>query len=261
MPDFDAKSPNIARVYDTLIGGKDAYAPDRETASGLAGISPEIPVVASENKQFAVRATEWMANQGITQFLDLGCGMPVAPSTHETVKQISPEARVAYVDIDPVVVSHMNSFAKPGNGVIAVQADVRDSAATRAALDGDIDFTQPVAVIMCALLHFYDETAAGKIVSDYTHGLADGSYLAVSVLSPGGTITDRFLEAYGAAIAPVVPHSGDALSRLLEPFELVAPGVTTQDVWRPGWAEVPSGKKRDFHGHVAVARVGGPAER
>lgn len=256
MPDFDAKSPNIARVYDTLIGGKDAYAPDRKAATGLAGISPEIPVVAGENKQFAVRATEWMAEQGITQFLDLGCGMPVDPSTHETVKKTAPEATVTYVDIDPIVVSHMASFSKPGNKVAALQADVRDAGRTRAALADSIDFTRPVAVIMCALLHFYQEDAAAEIVAAYTSGLAEGSYLAVSVLSPGGPVTDRFLEAYSAAIAPVVPHSGEALSRLLKPFELVPPGVTTQNVWRPGWAEAPSVAKRDFHGHVAVARVG-----
>lgn len=259
MPGFDPKSPNVARVYDTLIGGKDNYEPDRGAAEGLSGISPEIAVVAGENKQFAIRSAQWLAQQGITQFVDLGCGMPVAPSTHETVKAVSPDARVAYVDIDPIVVSHMGTFSKPGNGVIAIQADAVDSAATRSALAGTIDFTQPVAVIMCALLHFYDEDAARDIIAGYTAGLADGSYLAVSVLSPGGEITDRFLQAYSASVAPVVPHSGDALARLLSPFELTPPGVTTQDVWRPGWAEVPSSRNRDFHGHVAVARVGATA--
>jgi hypothetical protein len=258
VPDFDAKSPNVARVYDTLIGGKDNYEPDRGAAAELAGAAPHIAVIAGENKQFAVRATEWLAKQGITQFIDLGCGMPLSPNTHETVGSVSPDARVAYVDIDQVVVNHMGTFAQPGSGVVAVRADARDSAATREALAGTIDFSRPVAVLMCALLHFYDNDTARELVAGHTAGLADGSYLAASVLGTGGAEMERFVRAYSAAVAPVRSYTVEELTGVLGPVELVPPGVARQNAWRPGWQEA-SGQDRDFGGWVTVARVGGTA--
>lgn len=249
----------MARVYDTLIGGKDNYEPDRGAAAELAEITPHVALVAGENKQFAVDTVRWLADQGVTQFLDLGCGMPVAPNTHETAQAATPGARVAYVDIDPIAVGHMGTFARPGSGVISVQSDVSDSAATRAAVAEVIDFTKPVGVLMCALLHFYDADGARALIAAYTADLAPGSYLAASVIGSEGSLADRFVRAYSAAIAPVYAYSAAEVASLFSSFELVPPGVTSPGAWQPGLTEVPTAPVRDFGGHVAVARVGDAA--
>ncbi|MCL2582137.1 MAG: SAM-dependent methyltransferase [Streptosporangiales bacterium] len=256
MPDFDAKSPNMARVYETLIGGKDNYEPDRDAASELAGVSPDVPLVYRENKQFATGAAAWLASQGVTQFLDLACGMPAAPNTHETVQELNPDARVAYVDLDPVAVNHMSTFARPGSGVTAAVADAADPAAVRAAVAGTIDFTRPVALLLCALVHFCEPGTARDIVAGNAAGLAPGSYLAVSALRPGGAATDEFVRVYSQAVAPVRPYSSDELAGLLRPLELVEPGVAALEAWRPGWPTVPpASRERDVGGYGVLARV------
>ena len=259
---FDPKSPNVARVYDALVGGKDNFEPDRGAVAILAEIAPQITELAAENRQFQARAVTWLANQGITQFLDLGCGMPAEPNTHETAQEANPDARVAYVDIDPVAANHMTTFVRPGSGVTAVRADASDPAGVRAALDGALDFTQPVAVLMGALLHFYPAPAAREIVTGTTGDLAPGSYLTLSVIAAEGKVMDRLIPAYSAAIAPLYPYTEDETAGLLDGLDLVPPGIAPHDTWRPGWAEAPPPKAdRDFFGHVAVARVGAPAPR
>lgn len=252
---FDPRSPNIARVYGTLVGGKDNFESDRSAASEIAAISPDVPLIAAENKQFAVRATRWLAQQGITQFLDLGCGMPVTPNTHETAWEVNPDARVAYVDRDPVAVCHMSTVGGLDRGVVAARADVRDLAAVRASLADAVDFTRPVAVLMCALLHFYPPAEAREIVRGYVAVLVPGSYLAVSVVGSEGKAADRFARAYSAAIAPIYGYSAADAASLFSSLELVPPGVAPHTVWRPGWGEKPAGPCRDLWGHVAIARV------
>lgn len=249
----------MARVYETLIGGKDDSEPDRHAASELASISPDVSLVYRENKQFATGAAAWLAGQGITQFLDLGCGMPAAPNTHETVQRLNPDARVAYVDLDPVAVGHMSTFARPGSGVAAAVADAADPGAVRAAVAGAIDFTRPVALLMCALVHFYEPGAARDIVAGNAAGLAPGSYLAVSSLRPGGEATEQFVRAYSDAVAPVHPYSSDDLAGLLRSLELVPPGVAPLETWRPDWPAVPASGSREVGGYGALARVGVPA--
>jgi SAM-dependent methyltransferase len=252
---FDPRSPNIARVYSTLTGGKDNFECDRGAASKIAGISPDVPLIAAENKQFAVRATRWLAQQGITQFLDLGCGMPVDPNTHETAREVNPDARVAYADRDLIAISHMSAFARPGSGIAVALADVCDLGAVRAELADAVDFGRPVGVLMCALLHFYPPAEARELVREYAAVLAPGSYLAVSVVGCEGKVASRFARVYSAAIAPIYTYSAADAASLLSSLELVPPGVAPHTVWRPGWAEKPTGAPRDLWGHVAIARV------
>lgn len=255
MSGFDAKSPNMARVYGTLIGGKDNYEPDRGTASELARVSPDVPLVYRENKEFVTGAASWLASQGVTQFLDLGCGMPAAPNTHETVQGLNPDARVAYLDVDQVAVNHMSTFARPGSGVTAAVADAADPGAVRAAATGAIDFTRPVAILMCALVHFYEPGAARDMVAGNVAGLVPGSYVAVSALRPGGEATEAFVRVYSKAVGPVRPYSADELTGLLRPLELLPPGVSALEVWRPGWPTVPASHNREVGGYGALARL------
>jgi S-adenosyl methyltransferase len=125
VPEFDPRTPSIARVYDYLLGGKDNFAADREAGHRLIAVFPAVVEAARENRQFLARAVTWVANQGVGQFIDLGCGMPTAPNTHESAQAIRPDARVVYVDNDPVAVSRLREVAVKGSkGLTAVDGDV-----------------------------------------------------------------------------------------------------------------------------------------
>jgi len=120
---FDPATPNVARVYDYWLGGKDHFPADRAEAERLLGIYPPLRDLVRENRAFVIQAVSWAARQGISQFIDLGAGLPAAPAVHQAARKVLPAARVAYVDIDPVVLSHARALLATGDGVTAVAAD------------------------------------------------------------------------------------------------------------------------------------------
>src|ERR1700753_4473333 len=120
MADFDPTVPSIARVYDYLLNGKDNFAVDREVAEKLLAVVPLPADVMRENRQSLARATRWAAGQGVTQFIDLGCGMPTEPNTHGSARTAVTEPRVAYVDNDAVVLAHLRALAAPGHSRLNV---------------------------------------------------------------------------------------------------------------------------------------------
>jgi S-adenosyl methyltransferase len=127
VPEFDPRTPSIARVYDYLLGGKDNFAADREMGDRLVAVFPPAADLVPENRQFLARAVTWAAQQGVSQFIDLGCGMPTAPNTHESARAVLPDARVAYVDNDPVAVTHLREVvAKGTSGVTVTDGDAGD---------------------------------------------------------------------------------------------------------------------------------------
>ena len=161
MTVFDPRTPSIARVYDYLLGGKDNFAADRAVAEKLLAVYPPVIETVPESRRFVERAVTWTAGQGITQFIDLGAGLPTAPNTHVTAQQASPAAAVAYVDNDPVVISHLTALlAHHSDRVAVISGDLRDRDAIlgAAGLRAVIDLSKPVCVIMGMILHF--ETAA-----------------------------------------------------------------------------------------------------
>jgi hypothetical protein len=107
---FDPSRPNIARVYDYWLGGKDNYAADRAEADRLIAVYPRLPLLARQSRLFLARAVQWLAKQGVTQFLDLGCGLPTGQTTHEIAQAVQPDCRVEYIDADPVVISHARAL-------------------------------------------------------------------------------------------------------------------------------------------------------
>ena len=144
VADFDPRTPSIARVYDYLLDGKDNLAADREVAQRLLAVAPLAAEVTRENRQFLARAVTWTAGQGIRQFIDLGCGMPTAPNTHETARAIAAGARVAYIDNDAVVLNHLRALAAKGDpGVTVVDGDVREAAAVPEAVAAGVDLSAP----------------------------------------------------------------------------------------------------------------------
>src|ERR1700761_7231352 len=182
VADFDPRTPSVARVYDYLAGGMDHFPADRELAQHLAQVFPPIVVTVQENKQFLERVVTWLANQGIGQFIDIGCGMPTFPSTHGVARAVIPDARVAYVDIDPIVLSHLRGLPSPEQaGLTVVDGGVRYVDKVLGQVAEGLDLAAPACLIMAALLHFFPAGAARELVARYAAALAPGSYVVLTM--------------------------------------------------------------------------------
>ena len=257
MADFDPNTPSIARVYDYLIGGKDNFASDRELAEQLIASCPILPELGRENRQFLSRAVTWAANQGISQFVDLGCGMPTEPNTHESASAIIAGARVVYVDTDPVVITHLRErVAKGRQGITVVDGDTTDVGAILGEVRRGVDLSAPVCLVMGALLHFYSPQAARDLVAGYVASLAPGSCLVLSIGRGDGEEADRAFGTYSEGVARSYNHSVEDFASFFGSLELVPPGVVVARRWRPGWEETITLLPQARHAIVGVARVG-----
>src|ERR1044072_6210047 len=163
-PRFDPSTPNVARMYDYYLGGKDNFAADRDAAEMALTVAPELRVGARELRAFLRRSVRFLVHAGIRQFIDIGCGLPTQGNVHEIAQTAAPDSRVVYVDNDPVVTAHARALLEGNPLVAVVQADARDTDELIAdkALTGLIDLSKPVAVLMVSLLHVIseDEVAA-----------------------------------------------------------------------------------------------------
>jgi len=257
VADFDPKIPSIARVYDYWLGGKDNFAVDRELGERLTSLIPSTPVSLRENKEFLGLGVTWAANQGISQFIDLGCGMPTSPSTQETAQAVLPGARVACVDNDPVVLSHLHALvAKGSTGVTVVDGDIRDTAAILRAVAEGIDLRQPACLIMGSLLHFFAAEEARDLVARYTAALVPGSCLILTMGVASGEAAEQFRGLYSEGPSRLYLHSPDDFRSFFGPLELLPPGIGDARALRPGWAEVP-GPTREAWMIAGIARVVG----
>jgi hypothetical protein len=227
VADFDPSTPSIARVYDYLLNGKDNFAVDREVAEKLLAVVPVSADVMRENRQFLARATRWAAGQGITQFIDLGCGMPTEPNTHGSARTVIAEPLVAYVDNDAVVLTHLRALAAHGNsGVTVVEGDVREVAATLEAVSAGIDLFHPVCLLMGALLHFFPADAARDLVASYVAALAPGSYVVLSVGRGDGDAANQGFRAYSSGGNQSYNHSVPDFTSFFGDLALVPPGIS-----------------------------------
>jgi O-methyltransferase involved in polyketide biosynthesis len=239
VPEFDARTPAIARVYDYLLDGKDNFAVDREAAERLMAVQPLVAEMVRANRQFLAHAVTWTADQGISQFIDLGCGMPTAPNTHETARAVAADARVAYVDNDPVVLNHLRALTAKGDpGLTVIDGDVREAANLLAAIAADIDLSAPTCVLLGWLLHFFPPAAARDLVAGYVEALAPGSYVVLSVGRGDGDAADEATDTYSAGVAQIYNHSIADFTSFFGDLELVPPGVADAREWRPGWEPV-----------------------
>ncbi len=256
----DPTTPNVPRMYDYLLGGKDNYAADREAVEEVVRHAPDTPFLARENRAFLRRAVRFLAESGIRQFIDIGSGLPTQGNVHEIAHQVAPDARVVYVDIEPVVLAHGRALLAGTPEVTVIQGDARrpgDILADRE-LNDLIDFDRPVAVLMLAVLHFIgDEADPPGIVARLRSAMAPGSYLAVSHVTADFDADSRVREAgavYEKATYQITLRSRDHVMRLFEGFDLVEPGLTTLSLWRPDpRATVPPGAERQWC-YAGVAR-------
>jgi hypothetical protein len=255
VADFDPKKPSIARIYDYGLGGKDNFASDRETVSELLTLTdPDAPVIAVENRELLTSAVRWAANQGIDQFIDLGCGMPTEPSIQRTAQEVRPGARIACVDNDPVVINHLTTLLAKDETALVMDRDVADSGAVLGEAAGLIDFGRPACLIMGTLLHFYDAEAARDLLARYTSALAPGSYAVLTVFNFGGPNAARFAEVYSEKVQPFFIHPKAVFASFFDGLELVPPGVTDARVWRPGWETVPEPVPRNASTYGGMGR-------
>jgi hypothetical protein len=236
---IDMSIAHPARMYDYFLGGKDNFPADREAAEKIvaAGVHP---------REFARANRRFLARQGITQFLDIGTGIPAAGNTHEVAQQTSPEARVVYVDNDPIVLTHARALIaghRLGTTTV-IQADLRDPAAILAhpEVRAAIDFDRPIGLILVAVLHFIredeDPDSATKLLRD---ALPAGSYLVISHGTDAGAHST--VPTHGAQVAANVYRqrssstltlrSKDRIAEFFGDFELVAPGLVSVPSWQP----------------------------
>ena len=256
VADFDPTVPSIARVYDYFLGGRDNFAADRDLAQRLIGIFPPIRVTVRENKQFLDRAVSWMAGKGIGQFIDMGCGLPTTPSTHGSARVHDPDARVAYVDTDPIVLSHLRGLpAREQAGLTIVDGDVRDADKVLAGVSAGLDLSAPACLIMAALLHFFPVETGRELVARYAAALAPGSYVMLTMGLADGQAADRFFDLYSKGPAPLYKHSAEDFTSFFGDLPLLPPGVADARAWRPGWPMVSVPPKREGEMIVGVAQV------
>ena len=254
---IDTTRPNVARIYDYLLGGKDNFAADREAAKRLIQAIPDVAAIARDNRSFLGRVVRYLAIKGgIRQFLDLGSGLPTQANVHELAQGVAPDARVVYVDNDPVVASHGQALLTSGDQVGMVSGDLRDPASILqhpGVLDL-LDLARPVAVLCTSTLHFIaDEAEPHKIIAAYRDHLAPGSYLAIT----HGTLEDD-PAGEGAAAEGVYRRASSQLHvrslpdvlRFFEGFELIEPGLTWITEWRPEPGTEPVGRQHSMRGGV-----------
>jgi O-methyltransferase involved in polyketide biosynthesis len=240
---IDATRPSVARVYDYWLGGKDNFASDREMGARMAEVNPALPQLVRHNREFICAAATRAATAGISQFLDLGSGLPAHPAVHEAVREVIADARVCYVDIDPVAVLHGKALLARGQGLAAVQADltkpqtVLEDPQVRAV----IDMSRPVAVILAAVLHFLSADSAAAMCARYMSRAAQGSWLILSC----GHYEDRELARrlqQAATHARFWNHDAADLASMLAGLEPVGPGVCEVRRWVAGTGGEPAGK-------------------
>ncbi|REE94916.1 SAM-dependent methyltransferase [Thermomonospora umbrina] len=235
---FDPSVPNIARMYDYYLGGKDHYEADRRQAERAMAADPTLLTVIRENRAFVGRAVRYLAEQGIDQFLDIGTGLPTQQNVHQIAHAVDPDARVVYVDNDGQVVAHGRAILADSANSTVVEADLRrpreilDHPETRRLLD----FDRPVAVLVVATLHFIPDAAGPQeIMAELRDALAPGSHLALTHASPDGLpdLVAKVVEVYKRTNAPGTPRTYDQVAALFGDFELLDPGLVWASLWRP----------------------------
>jgi hypothetical protein len=237
---FDTGVPHPARIYDVWLGGKDNYAADRAAAEAGIRAFPATVQSVRANRAFLARAVQYLVKDaGIRQFLDIGTGLPSADNTHEVAQAIAPEARVVYVDNDPIVLAHARALlagAAPGTTAY-IEADIREPEGILSRAAEVLDFTQPVAVLLIAVMHFIEDgDDPYRITRALTGGVPTGSYLALSHLAK-----DIFPEEMAAFVRAVNEQAAEKavlrdrgeVVRFFAGLDLIEPGVVQISKWHP----------------------------
>ena len=234
-------------MYDYYLGGSHNYAADREAADQVMAAIPNVREIARANRAFLHNAVGYLVDAGVRQFLDVGSGIPTVGNVHEIAQAKAPDARVVYVDVDPVAVAHSVHILRDNDAATAIRADLRypDAILNDTGLQTTLDLTRPVALILASVLQFVTDAEAYPAVRALAGTLAPGSHLVISHVAAEGIAPDQ-----SVAVAEIYRRSTVTTStlrdrpRILEFFhgyDLVAPGLVWVSQWCPGTA-LPAGE-------------------
>jgi hypothetical protein len=261
---IDTSVPHPARRYNYLLGGKDNFAADRASADQLVAYHPTVRTTAIENRRFLRRAVRYLAGEcGIRQFLDIGTGLPTADNTHQVAQAVAPEARVVYVDNDPMVMVHARALltSTPEGATSYIEDDLRHPGRIlrRTELHNTLDMEQPVALMLVAVLHFIvGDGAATPIVRRLVDALAPGSYLVISSSTDDFAASAEQAAAYKdlvlAGKIDIWPRPMAEFEEQFEGLELVEPGIVPVAEWRAEGEPEPRPSPRDVSMYGGVAR-------
>ena len=240
--------PNAARMYDHYLGGTNNFPVDREAAEHVLRIAPWIRTTALENRAFLGRAVRYLAGEaGLRQFIDIGTGLPTQGNVHEVAHASDPEARVVYADNDPIVLGQARALLTRTDNATIIRADLRqpDGIITQPDLTALIDWEQPVALLLLAVLHFVadDEDPVG-IVARFRGAMAPGSFIVISHNHHEGDehIVRQVTDIYRDASSPACYRSRDEIAAFFTGFEMADPGLVSLPDWRPEPRPFPAGE-------------------
>jgi S-adenosyl methyltransferase len=238
----DLTTPSAARMYDYYLGGAHNFGVDREAARKVLALYPDGQLIIQANRAFLHRAVRYLIAQGVRQFIDIGSGIPTVGNVHETAQREAPESRVLYVDHDSVAVAHSELILQDHPRARVLQADLRrpKDILNSPELRDLIDLSQPVGVLMVAVLHFITENEnPEEAITSFREAIVPGSYLVVSHATSGDREdkAKEVAEVYEKTADPLTHRSHERVSELFQGWELVEPGVVWLPEWRPDWAD------------------------
>jgi SAM-dependent methyltransferase len=236
---IDTAQPSAARIYDYWLGGTHNFAVDRQIARAVSESNPETAMIMQANRAFLRRAVGFLVDQGVRQFLDLGSGIPTLGNVHEVAQKAAPDAKIVYVDIDPIAVAHSRQILTGNPGAAVIREDLRNVEAIldHADVRAMLDFDQPVALLTMAVLHFlHDADDPAGVLGRFRDRMAPGSWLALSHGTQDGLhreAAEVAKDMFARTTTPITSRTLAQTRALFNGFDLVAPGVVWSVQWRP----------------------------
>ncbi|MEU5875386.1 SAM-dependent methyltransferase [Glycomyces sp. NPDC047369] len=262
VPDFDISRPSIARVYDATLGGKDNFAVDREGAAVIAQHVPRIKEASQDNRLGLKKGVQYVARKGVDQFLDIGAGLPTMENTHQVAQAINPDAKVVYVDNDPIVLTHGRALLADNKSTTIVTADLRDpdTILGNAEVNDKLDFSRPIGLMIVGLMmHFHRQEEPGHWIRALLDACPSGSYLHITDFADTGWPEQKAMEK------SCIEVLGNGWARTPEEIEghfqglpLVAPGIEFPARWFPDEpdAEIPAVEDLEEYQRIIMMGVG-----
>ncbi|MFD7406422.1 SAM-dependent methyltransferase [Streptomyces sp. NPDC059866] len=259
---IDISVPSVARMYDYYLGGSHNFEVDREAARRAMEFMPGLPKIMQANRAFMRRAVRYAVGEGITQFLDVGSGIPAFGNVHEVAQQARPGARVVYVDHDPVAVAHSEAVLEGNENADVAAADLRKphEILSSPQVEHLLDLKRPVALLLVAILHFVEDADDPYgAVAQLSDALAPGSMLVLTHASYEGIPlpperTSGTVDVYKDLRNPLIMRSRDEIARFFEGYDMVEPGLVPMPVWRPD-TEPEDEDPYAFSGFAGVGRT------
>ncbi|MBO0807470.1 MAG: SAM-dependent methyltransferase [Actinobacteria bacterium] len=249
--------PHAARVWNYWLGGKDNYPADREAGDAVAAVYPAVVNMATQSRQFLIRAVRWLAAEaGIRQFLDIGTGLPTMQNTHEVAQSAAADSKIVYVDNDPLVLAHARALltnTTPEGVTQYIHADFHEPERIISGARGILNFDQPIAVMFMGVLGLAtDYDAVRSIVATVMDTTPAGSYLVLWDMTSTSEAAIRAGETYARSGAvPYVMRGYDQVRDCFEGLELVEPGFVSITLWRPNTRQIGTVEPIDAYGGVA----------